>query len=57
MNKDYIVEDIRNIRKQIESDCKKQGKSYFEYINELQKKSDLPIISKKPKRYKISKVS
>jgi len=38
MNHDPIIHELRNIRKDIEEECKRKGQSYFNHLLEIQEK-------------------
>lgn len=38
MKDDPIIQELRNIRKDIEEQCKRKGQSYFDYLLEVQDK-------------------
>jgi hypothetical protein len=38
MNHDPIIQELRDIRKKIEEECKKKGQTYFDYLLEVQEK-------------------
>ena len=38
MKDDPIIQNLRAIRKDIEEECRKKGKSYFDYLLEVQDK-------------------
>jgi hypothetical protein len=43
-----IINDIRQIRRQIEKDCNNDGELYYEYLLEIQKKYAERLIRRKP---------
>ena len=38
MKDDPIIQELRDIRKDIEEECKRKGQSYFDYLMEVQDK-------------------
>jgi hypothetical protein len=55
MKDDPIIQDLRDIRRDIEEECEKKGQNYFDYLLEVQDKFkdrlvDEPLDYKEMKR-------
>ena len=50
MSKDPIVEEVRKIRHQIESDYKNDSDKYYEHLLNIQKKYRRRLIKRQPQR-------
>ena len=55
MKDDPIIQELRDLRKNIEEECKRKGQRYFDYLLEVQDKFkdrlvDKPLDSKEMKR-------
>lgn len=49
MAKDYIVEEVRRIRHEIERECQGDSKKFFEYYEASQKKLGNRVVRREPK--------
>ncbi len=57
MYNDPIVEQVRKIRIEIEDQCKKEGKTYYQYLLEQQKKNKSALVRRKTKIKKNNKAA
>ena len=49
MIRDPIIEEVRQIRRKIESDCEDDPKRFYEHVQELQEKYRDRLVQRKPK--------
>jgi hypothetical protein len=45
MNNDPIIQELREIRKNIEEECRRKGQTYFEHLLEVQEKFKNRIVN------------
>ncbi len=49
MLKDPIIEEVRQVRHKIESECENDPDKYYQYLQQIQKKQKSRIVKFKPK--------
>ena len=50
MLRDPIIEEVREVRHKIETDCEDDPQKYFEHIQQLQEQYRNRLVSRKPKQ-------
>lgn len=49
MAQDPIIDEVREIRHKIETECENDAQNYFEHIQEIQEKYRHRLVRRKPK--------
>jgi hypothetical protein len=49
MWKDPIVEEVRRVRREIEAECRKAGKTYSDHLRDFQKNYEARLVTGKPR--------
>jgi hypothetical protein len=49
MFRDPIVEEVRQIRRKIESECEDDGQKYYEHIRKMQEKHRERLVRREPR--------
>ena len=49
MSRDPIIEEVRQIRHEIEAECEDDAQKYYQYIQQVQEKYRNRLVQRKPK--------